>query len=87
MKRSYTFKCVSNLAPYSRVKHKQSFQRTAALKNLCRASQLRLNGRTPYNEMPRDWGNVFVIRKVRFIGALFSIHFAITGFKLLFVTM
>ena len=54
---------------------------------ICAGSQLRLNGRTPYHEMPRDRGNVFVIRKVRFIGALFSIHFAITGFKLLFVTM
>jgi len=36
MKRSYTFKCVSNLAPYSHVnKRKQSFQRTATRKNLC----------------------------------------------------
>ena len=33
-----------------------------------------------FNELPRDWQNVFVITGVRFIG-FFSIHFTITGLK------
>ena len=33
-----------------------------------------------YNEVPRDWQNVFVITEIRYIGVL-SIYFTITGLK------